>query len=221
MWKRLWEWIRKLFEMRAEPGRQESGSRKQDEPPWENPFLFCSRQIIEEILRQKHLDYRSFRPTVIDTDVPNQNFAEEDDVDQVIAQMEEGLNFLEICTDRPEYFEARKEHMEEEYGLIVRLLPKSGDERLYGNMVLDFERNTPLRTEEFGRDRIYLPFQKRRWESLREEETDHGKNVSKTEGKAAEIKEKPGQDDLDINVPIGYNMLAVRVKKNLQRDRDE
>ena len=69
------------------------------------------------------------------------------------------------------------------------------------------------------REMIYLPFQKRRWEVLPAEEVsaEDAKEYSAGEKacETAESKEKPGQDYLDINVPIGYNMLAVRVKKNL------
>ena len=184
---------------------------------WENPFLDAGRQVIEEILRYKKLDYRSFRPILIDTDCPDQHFGEEDDVDQLLFQMEKGLNFLEICTDRPEHFENWKAYMEEEYGLIVRLVPKNWQEPLYGNMVLDFERGSPMYMEHFPAEIIYLPFQKRRWEILQMKEKKavpgdypEGGNAAET----AENKEKPEQDCLDINVPIGYNMLAVKVKKN-------
>lgn len=180
---------------------------------WENPFLDSGRDVIEEVLRYKNLDYRSFRPILIDTDFPDQHFGEEDDVDQVLSQIERGLNFLEICTDRPEYFESWKNYMEEEYGLIVRLVPKNWQEALHGNMVLDFERNSPMYMEHFPAEMIYLTFQKRRWEILYPDE----KNSVPKERKAAETAEnkgKPEQDYLDINVPIGYNMLAVKVKKN-------
>lgn len=204
-----------------------AGTEEQREPEdganlWENPFLSYSRIIIEEILCLKHLDYRSFRPVLIDTDTPDQHFGEEDDVDLVLPQIERGLNFLEICTDRPEHFEDWKNRMEDEYGLIVRMIPKTVEEPLYGNMVLDFERNGKMRMEQFARDVIYLPFQKRRWEirPAEEMEEDFTEDTEKCgmgerAQETAENKEKPGQDYLDINVPIGYNMLAVRVKKNL------
>ena len=40
---------------------------------------------------------------ILDTDSPEQVFGEEDDVDQILEQLYPGLNFLEICTDRPQY----------------------------------------------------------------------------------------------------------------------
>ena len=60
---------------------------------------------------------------ILDTDSPEQVFGEEDDVDQILEQLYPGLNFLEICTDRPQYFAAFADRMEHECGLIVRILP--------------------------------------------------------------------------------------------------
>jgi len=186
---------------------------------WENPFLPYARMVIEQILKQKKLDYRDFRPILIDTDCPNQVFGEADDVDQVLAQLEQGLNFLEICTDRPDYFSEWKNRMEEEYGLIVRLVGKSWESQLYGNVVLDFERYQPMRISCFDKHVIYLPFQKRKWdaktscESDEEEEFIWTKNTRKT---ARVSDEKPGgkseTEVLDINVPIGYNRIIVEVE---------
>ncbi|MEI3340172.1 MAG: hypothetical protein V8R80_09745 [Eubacterium sp.] len=41
---------------------------------WENPYLEESRSLIEQILTRKNLDYRRFRPIILDTDCPNRNF---------------------------------------------------------------------------------------------------------------------------------------------------
>ena len=64
----------------------------------------------EEMLESKAAErhdlleaYREFRPMILDTDSPEQVFGEEDDVDQILEQLYPGLNFLEICTDRPQY----------------------------------------------------------------------------------------------------------------------
>ncbi|MCD8218588.1 MAG: hypothetical protein LUD01_11265, partial [Clostridiales bacterium] len=158
----------------------------EEKPPWTNPYLQYSRGVIEEVLKQKGMDYRSFRPILIDTDQPDQVFGEADDVDQVLPQLESGLNFLEICTDRPDYFADWKNYMEREYGLLVRVLPKSGDITLYGNMILNFERSGSgagsfAEKLFFGMNDeiIYLPFQKREWhaeaaESLPENASEMG-----------------------------------------------
>lgn len=198
-----------------------------EKEPWTNPYLQYSRQVIEQILAMRNLDYRTFRPILIDTDSPNQVFGEEDDVDQVLSQMEEGLNFLEICTDRPDYFTSWKEYMETEYGLIIRILPKRSGEMLYGNMVLDFERTTPVRMNDFPDEKIYLPFQKIKWEAADEPAiticstqdkglNDHGENENCRGGSEdmnflREINENSSGTCLDIKVPIGYNRLIVRV----------
>ena len=160
------------------------------EEEWTNPYLAESRNFIEQILHQKGLDYRRFCPVVLDTDCPEQNFGEEDDVDQVLEQLAEGLNFLEICTERPEYFEGLKRRMAKEYGLMVRILPKDGEEKKNGNMVLDFERYGDMHIRAFPREVLYLPFYKRRWIEKKQEMT--------------------AEENLDIKVPIGYNMLTVR-----------
>lgn len=170
-----------------------------EEESWINPWLMYSRQVIEQLLLQKGLDYRSFRPILIDTDLPDQIFGEEDDVDQVLSQLEEGLNSLEIRTDRPEHFQERKEYLEEEYGLITRILPKASGEMPHGNMVLDFERMTPVQIQNYPDSMIYLPFQKIPWEEM------PGGN---------DFPEKSDDTCLDIKVPIGYNRLIVRVSKN-------
>lgn len=176
---------------------KESGNRCQgEEQAWVNPYLSQSREIIEQILQQKMLDYRRFRPVILDTDCPGQNFGEEDDVDDVLEQLISGLNFLEICTDRPEHFEGVRNRLEKEYGLPVRILPKQNDGTLYGNMILDFERRQPLWIGKFAPEVLYLPFYKRRW------------NEKKAENDAGE-----GEDNLDIEVPIGYNMLIVKWKR--------
>ncbi len=175
---------------------------------WINPYLKYSRNVIEEVLKQRGIDYRSFRPTLIDTNQPDQIFGEADDVDQVLPQLERGLNFLEICTDRPDYFANWKDYMEREYGLMIRVVPKSHGISLYGNVILDFER-PELRQEGFAEkyisrmsgEVIYLPFQKREWKAEYRDQLPE--NDSELDG-----------DFLDIKVPIGYNMLTVRVKRS-------
>lgn len=195
--------IRKLLRLE---NLESGGEQQKEQEEYSNPYIAYSRQVIEQILQQKGMDYRGFRPIVIDTDTPDQVFGEEDDVDQVLSQMEDGLNFLEISTDRPEHFTDWKEYMEKEYGLIVRIVLKQGEDRLYGNMVLDFERHQPMWLERFPRETLYLPFQKIPWQ------LDICENMTE---KTAQDKESSQEEYLDIKVPIGYNMLIVRVKKDL------
>ena len=190
--KEVWERI---------TGRRETEKEKDTKPEeWINPYISESRNIIEQILHQKGLDFRRFRPVLLDTDCPGQQFGEADDVDRILDQLEDGLNFLEICTDRPEYFAGRKNRLEQEYGLMVRILSRNGREKRYGNMVLDLERHQPMRIREYDQDVIYLPFYKRKWKPVK-----------------AENSEFSGEENLDIEVPIGYNMMIVKVDKKILR----
>ena len=190
--KEVWERI---------TGRRDTEKEKDTKPEeWINPYISESRNIIEQILHQKGLDFRRFRPVLLDTDCPGQQFGEADDVDRILDQLEDGLNFLEICTDRPEYFAGRKNRLEQEYGLMVRILSRNGREKRYGNMVLDLERHQPMRIREYDQDVIYLPFYKRKWKPVK-----------------AENSEFSGEENLDIEVPIGYNMMIVKVDKKILR----
>ena len=190
--KEVWERI---------TGRRETEKEKDTKPEeWINPYISESRNIIEQILHQKGLDFRRFRPVLLDTDCPGQQFGEADDVDRILDQLEDGLNFLEICTDRPEYFAGRKNRLEQEYGLMVRILSRNGREKRYGNMVLDLERHQPMRIREYDQDVIYLPFYKRKWKPVK-----------------AENSEFSGEENLDIEVPIGYNMMIVKIDENIIR----
>lgn len=206
------KWIEKIRNFMAQVLR---GKRHEREPvpepeEWLNPYISATRSVIEQILSQKGLDYRRFCPVILDTDCPGQNFGEADDVDQVLEQLVEGLNFLEISTDRPEHFEEWTDRAEQEYGLIARILPKSGDIKKYGNVVLDFERHQPMWVGRFGKNMLYLPFYKRRWMPA----------VGEREGipaKGTFSDSFPDEENLDIKVPIGYNMVIVRVDKKIFR----
>lgn len=169
--------------------------------------------------------YREFRPMILDTDCPNQAFGEEDDVDQILDQLYPGLNFLEICTDRPEHFAAFSDWLEREYGLIVRMLPLAEMHQSRAGMVLDLQRHGDLHIRKFSRDVIYLPFYKRRWRDVRE--TEHtedvdGDDMAVPQSKNAVFSQNTGEtgaQNLDIEVPIGYNVVIVKVGKTLQKFR--
>lgn len=132
----------------------------------------------EEVLESKAAErhdlmeaYREFRPMILDTDSPEQVFGEEDDVDQILEQLYPGLNFLEICTDRPQYFAGicgqDGARMRADRPVYCRWLRASES----GGMVLDLQRYGELHVREFRRDVIYLPFYKRRWREYREVES--------------------------------------------------
>ena len=148
---------------------------------------------MKQIFVQKEISYRDFRPILIDTDCPGQEFGEPDDVDVILEQLRDGLNFLEICTERSEHFSEFCESVWKETGLLVRILPRDSQERKFGNVVLDLERSGQMRIDEFEHDILYLPFYKRVWKA------ENGANTTETD-----------IGNLDIEVPIGYNMLIVK-----------
>lgn len=179
----------------------------------ENPWIFATRSIIEQILWQKRdvireekeelggrltrkQLYRDFKPLIIDTDTPDQVFGEDDDVDQILRQLSPGLNFLEICTNRPEYFVSFTVWLEMEYGLMTRIFPPDAMRQSHANVVLDMERRGVMYTDRLMPNVLYVPFYKHRW-------------------KLHETEEQ-GMQNLDIEVPIGYNVLIVKVDKTLQ-----
>lgn len=206
------KWIEKIrnFIERVRRGKRHEGEPVPEPEEWPNPYISGSRSVIEQILLQKGLDYRRFRPIILDTDCPDQKFGEVDDVDQVLDQLAEGLNFLEISTDRPDHFAERKNQMEQEYGLMVRVLSKSGDERKYGNIVLDFERHQPMWISRFEQNVLYLPFYKRRWIPVVRESAGFPDEETYCDL-------FPDEENLDIKVPIGYNMVIVKVDKKIFR----
>lgn len=191
--EKIWEYLM-IFLCRI-LGLPESKAENRRSLPDErtNPYILQTRGILEQILTQKNISYRDFRPIVIDTDCPDQEFGEPDDVDLILEQLRDGLNFLEICTKRPEHFTTFCESVWNESGLLVRLLPDSDPEQKYGNVVLDLEREGLMHIKEFERDVLYLPFYKRVWKAK------NGANSTET-----------GAGNLDIEVPIGYNMLIVK-----------
>ena len=177
----------------------------------ENPWIFATRSIIEQILWQKRdvireekeelggrltrkQLYRDFKPLIIDTDTPDQVFGEDDDVDQILRQLSPGLNFLEICTNRPEYFVSFTVWLEMEYGLMTRIFPPDAMRQSHANVVLDMERRGVMYTDRLMPNVLYVPFYKHRW-------------------KLHETEEQ-GMQNLDIEVPIGYNVLIVKVDKH-------
>ena len=179
----------------------------------ENPWIFATRSIIEQILWQKRdvireekeelggrltrkQLYRDFKPLIIDTDTPDQVFGEDDDVDQILRQLSPGLNFLEICTNRPEYFVSFTVWLEMEYGLMTRIFPPDAMRQSHANVVLDMERRGVMYTDRRMPNVLYVPFYKHRWKLHETEEQE--------------------MQNLDIEVPIGYNVLIVKVDKTLQ-----
>lgn len=210
MWTYLCHIWKKHRDVQGEPDMPEPETA-------ENSWIFATRSIIEQILRQKQdvirekkeelcgsltrkQLYRDFKPLIIDTDMPEQVFGEDDDVDQILQQLSPGLNFLEICTNRPEYFVPFTVWLEMEYGLMTRIFSPDVMWQSHANAVLDLERRGSMYTDRLKPNVLYIPFYKRRW---------------KIHEDAVQTKEQKAQN-LDIEVPIGYNVLIVKVDKTLQ-----
>lgn len=133
------------------------------------------------------------------------------------------LNFLEICTDRPQYFAAFADRMEHECGLIVRILPLAEMHQSRAGMVLDLQRYGELHVREFRRDVIYLPFYKRRWREYREVESQEACVCNKRcalRQKNSSLPENTGEipkRNLDIEMFRCCNVVIVKVGKTLQK----
>lgn len=152
----------------------------------ENPYLHKLRSILEQILSQYQMSYREFRPLLVDTDTPPESLLEEDQVEVVLEQISEDLNFLRIATDRPAYFSEYIQRMYEDSGLVVQTEPKGQVLSEDVNVILDMEQqgNCPVR---FMREHtLYIPVYKRKWNRV----------------------ESP--QNLDISIPIGYNTVIVK-----------
>ena len=212
--QKIWTYLCRILKKRC--NMQEEPNNPEPEVT-ENPWIFATRNIIEQILWQKRdvireekeelcgsltrkQLYRDFKPLIIDTDMPEQVFGEDDDVDQILQQLSPGLNFLEICTNRPEYFVPFTVWLEMEYGLMTRIFSPDVMWQSHANAVLDLERRGSMYTDRLKPNVLYIPFYKRRW---------------KIHEDAVQTKEQKAQN-LDIEVPIGYNVLIVKVDKTLQ-----
>ena len=108
---------------------------------------------------------------------------DDEDIQIVLDELNQQLNYLLMVTDRPERYETFADEMYEENGLIVQQISKSVCQQARGNVILDFERSSGFfRKNTVDSKAIYLPIYKRPWEI---------------------------SENLDILVPVGYNTLVV------------
>ncbi|MFP3155802.1 hypothetical protein LQZ18_15510 [Lachnospiraceae bacterium ZAX-1] len=150
-----------------------------------NVFLPKLRVILEQVLQQKELSYQTFRPLLIDTDMPVESLLEEDDVEIVLKQLSKDLNSFTILTDRPEYFTAYVNTMYEETGLVVLLADKRNARHAshVANVILDLEQRGGFKTNLLQQETIYIPIYKKPWRKA---------------------------ENLDIFIPIGYNTMIIK-----------
>lgn len=178
--------LEKLFCKKAS-GRTGFGETEEEEDfPWENPYVHKLRMILEQVLSRYHLSYREFRPLLIDTDTPPESLLDEDQVEVLLEQISEDLNFLRIVTDRPAYFADYIQRMYEDDGLVVQVCPKGEDILADVNVVLDMEQQGECPIKKLREDMLYIPLYKRQWRPVE------------------------NMGNLDISIPIGYNTVIVK-----------
>lgn len=149
----------------------------------ENIFLPHIRNILEQVLEQRNLNYGKMKLILIDSDTEPESFLEEDKVEACLKELSKDLNYLQILTERPAYFQRYVETMYEETGLLVCVREKRYAEKYEGNTVLDFEQKGHMCDLKLQEPGIYIPIYKKKWEI--------GEN-------------------LDILVPIGYNTVIAK-----------
>ena len=100
--RKMWTYLCRILKKRNNVQEQPNDPEPETT---ENPWIFATRSIIEQILWQKQdvireekeelggrltrkQLYRDFKPLIIDTDTPDQVFGEDDDVDQILRLYE-------------------------------------------------------------------------------------------------------------------------------------
>lgn len=208
-WRHFWGMI---FHKKASARTGSEEMEEEEGYPRENPYVHKLRMILEQVLPRYHLSYREFRPLLIDTDTPPESLLDEDQVEVLLEQLSEDLNFLRIVTDRPAYFADYIQRMYEDDGLVVQVCPKGEDfsadvngdldmeERLSAsnaivnmeeklsdvNVVLDMEQHGECPIKQLREDMLYIPLYKRQWRPVE------------------------NMGNLDISIPIGYNTVIVK-----------
>ena len=156
---------------------------------WHNGYVAQFRNILEQILEQKHISYGDFKPVLVDKNIEydccfRDEAADMDEGIQVVLhEIAEDLNYFQIFTDRPEYFLQYAGTMYERNGLIVEIRKKQEMDFSRDEMILDMEEWNQREPNGWNKAGGYLPFWKKKWEAL---------------------------GNLDIKVPIGYNTLIVK-----------
>ena len=159
---------------------------EEEEYPRENPYVHKLRMILEQVLARYQISYREFRPLLIDTDTPPESLLDEDQVEALLEQISEDLNFLRIVTDRPAYFADYIQRMYEDDGLVVQVCPKGEDFSADVNVVLDMEQQGECPLKQLREEVLYIPLYKRQWRPVE------------------------NMGNLDISIPIGYNTVIVK-----------
>ena len=164
--------------------------QKQDNLIKKEIYFPCNaffRKVIEEVLAQKGISYRDMRLFVIDAEADA--YLRQEEERYMLRQLYPGLNAYTLCTGQMEHHQGEMDYLYEEMGLIVEVLEKkekamqkgTGPEE--GRLILDFEAEGRIREEFLSEKSIYISIYKRNWYQ---------------------------RANLDIEVPIGYNIMIVK-----------
>ena len=191
-WKKLKSLLRRNKKERnadAKNNRQSENSR-QDDLIKKEIYLPCNasfRKIIEAVLEQKGISYRDMRLFVIDAEAGE--YLRQEEEQYMLRQLYPGLNAYTLCTGQMEHHQGEMDYLYEEMGLIVEVLEKKekamqkGTGQEEGRLILDFEADGRIREEFLSEKSIYISIYKRNWYQ---------------------------RANLDIEVPIGYNIMIVK-----------
>ena len=168
----------------------QSENSRQDDLIKKEIYLPCNasfRKIIEAVLEQKGISYRDMRLFVIDAEAGE--YLRQEEEQYMLRQLYPGLNAYTLCTGQMEHHQGEMDYLYEEMGLIVEVLEKkekamqkgTGPEE--GRLILDFEAEGRIREEFLSEKSIYISIYKRNWYQ---------------------------RANLDIEVPIGYNIMIVK-----------
>lgn len=193
-WKKLKSLLRRNKKDRNADAKNnlqsENRNSRQDDLIKKEIYLPCNasfRKIIEAVLEQKGISYRDMRLFVIDAE--EGEYLRQEEEQYMLRQLYPGLNAYTLCTGQMEHHQGEMDYLYEEMGLIVEVLEKkekamqkgTGPEE--GRLILDFEAEGRIREEFLSEKSIYISIYKRNWYQ---------------------------RANLDIEVPIGYNIMIVK-----------
>ncbi len=193
-WKKLKSLLRRNEKERNADAKNnlqsENRNSWQDDLIKKEIYLPCNasfRKIIEAVLEQKGISYRDMRLFVIDAEAGE--YLRQEEEQYMLRQLYPGLNAYTLCTGQMEHHQGEMDYLYEEMGLIVEVLEKkekamqkgTGPEE--GRLILDFEAEGRIREEFLSEKSIYISIYKRNWYQ---------------------------RANLDIEVPIGYNIMIVK-----------
>lgn len=193
-WKKLKSLLRRNEKERNADAKNnlqsENRNSWQDDLIKKEIYLPCNasfRKIIEAVLEQKGISYRDMRLFVIDAE--EGEYLRQEEEQYMLRQLYPGLNAYTLCTGQMEHHQGEMDYLYEEMGLIVEVLEKkekamqkgTGPEE--GRLILDFEAEGRIREEFLSEKSIYISIYKRNWYQ---------------------------RANLDIEVPIGYNIMIVK-----------